>query len=149
MRTKRAKFVLNMANAVIAITNQPKQAAPLVKKLRAEAVRVLKASGLACESLAAFRQRAEAACGELQSPPDVESDGLIADSTWQSLYRRTGNIETPYFNGVVAHMGRSLGIPTPYNSFVTEIATAMARNGERPGKYSVRDLLGMIRARTE
>jgi 2-dehydropantoate 2-reductase len=147
MRTKRAKFVINMANAVIAITNQPKLVAPIVKKLRAEAVRILNASGLDCESLAAFRRRADAACGPLKSPPGVESDGLIADSTWQSLYRQTGNIETPYFNGVIVHMGRSLGIPTPYNSFVCETALEMARNGDRPGKYSARDLSRMLKAR--
>ena len=143
MKTKRAKFVQNMANAVIAITNQPDQVAPLVRKLRSEAVRVLKASGLACDSLSAFRRRALAGCGRLRLPEEVEQSGLVADSTWQSLYRRTGNIETPYFNGVIAHLGRSLGIPTPFNSLVTELVASMARRGERPGKYSVRELLLM------
>jgi 2-dehydropantoate 2-reductase len=147
MSVKRAKFVVNMANAVIGITNQPKQALPLVNRLRAEAVRVLKASGLSCESLESFRRRALARCGELESPKDADVAGLIADSTWQSLYRRTGNIETPYFNGVVVQMGQSLGIPTPYNSFVLDIAISMAKRGDRPGKYSVFELLRMFRAR--
>jgi 2-dehydropantoate 2-reductase len=148
MRTKRAKFVLNMANVIIAITGDRGQAGPLVARLRAEAVRVLRASGLNCEPFAAFRRRALAGCGKLRVPAGVVSDGLIADSTWQSLYRRTGNIETPYFNGVVVHLGRSLGIPTPCNSIAWEIITAMAKRGDRPGKYRAQDLQRLIEARS-
>ncbi len=137
MRTKRAKFVLNMANAVIAITNQPAQAAPVVRKLRAEAERVLKGSGLTCEPWSDFHRRAEAACGPLQPPAGTAVVGLVPDSTWQSLYRRTGNVETPYFNGVVVHLGERLGIPTPGNTLVAGLVAAMAARGERPGKYTV------------
>jgi len=140
MRVKRAKFVLNMANAAIAITNQRRESAPLVRKLRAEAARVLRASGLDFEALADFRRRAEAGTGTLQVPADAVADGLVADSTWQSLYRRKGSIETPYFNGVVVHLGQCLGLPTPYNAAIFEIITAMARRGERPGKYTAPEL---------
>jgi 2-dehydropantoate 2-reductase len=140
MRVKRAKFVLNMANAVIAITDQPDQAARLVKTLRAEAARVLRESGLECESFAAYRRRAEAGCGALLPPVEVASRKLIADSTWQSLYRRTGNIETPYFNGLIAQLGQSLDLPTPANSLVTELATSMAERRQRPGRFTVREL---------
>jgi 2-dehydropantoate 2-reductase len=141
MKTKRAKFVVNMANAVIAATNQPDQAGSLVRKLRAEAVRILEASGMTCEPMADFKARGDAACGELELPPDAKPSGLVPDSTWQSLYRRTGNIETPYFNGAVVHLGRSLGLPTPYNSFIADIVADMSRRGHRPGKYTAKELL--------
>jgi len=145
MRTKRAKFIVNMANAVIGITSRPNQAAPLVRKLRAEAGRVLRASGLTCESQGAFRRRMAAACGKLRLPVDVERAGQIPDSTWQSLRRGTGNVETPYFNGLIVQWGESLGIPTPANALVARIAEGMARRRERPGRYTVGQLLKMLR----
>ncbi|MSU64989.1 MAG: ketopantoate reductase family protein [Opitutus sp.] len=145
MRTKRAKFIASMANAVIGITNQPTQVAPLVRILRTEARRVLRATGMTCEPLGQFRRRAKAACGELRLPADVKRAGQIPDSTWQSLSRGTGNVETPFFNGLVVRLGRQLGIPTPANELVVRVAQAMARRGQRPGRHTAGQLLGMIR----
>lgn len=147
MACKRAKFIVNMANAVIAITNQPAAAALLVAKLRAEASRVLRASGLSVEPLAEFRRRTAEACGQLVVPSDAASAGLIPDSTWQSLYRRRGSVETPYFNGVIVQLGESLGLPTPWNRGVAEVIATMAARRERPGRYTVRELERIIRPR--
>ena len=147
MRSKRAKFVLNMANAVIAITNDPDRMAPVVTILRREAERVLRASGLSCEPFAAFRRRASQASGELRLPPDASAAGLIADSTWQSLYRRKGSVETPFFNGVIVHLGRALGISTPANAIVAEVVGMMARRKQQPGRYTVAQVLARIAAR--
>lgn len=147
MARKRAKFLVNMANAVIAITNQPDAAGPLVAKLRAEAARVLRAAGLNFEPLADFRRRAAAACGNLVVPARAARAGLIPDSTWQSLYRRRGSVETPYFNGVIVELGARLGLPTPWNRGVVEVITKMAARRERPGRFTVRELEQLIRPR--
>lgn len=144
MRSKRAKFVLNMANAVIAITNDPDRMASVVTILRREAERVLRASGLSCEPFAAFRRRASQASGELRLPPDASAAGLIADSTWQSLSRRKGSVETPFFNGVIVHLGRALGIPTPANAAVAEMVETMAKRQQQPGRYTVAQVMARI-----
>lgn len=149
MAAKRAKFLVNMANAVIAITNEPEAAAPIVARLRAEAERVLRASGLNFEPLATFRRRVHKACGELVVPAEAAADGLIPDSTWQSLYRQRGHVETPYFNGVIVQLGRSLGLPTPYNTAVTDIIATMASRREKPGRYTVGQLGRIIRTKRD
>jgi len=145
MRTKRAKFIVNMANAVIGMTDQPGQVGPIVRQLRAEANRVLRASGLTCEPLGEFRRRANKACGVLRLPAEAKQAGQIPDSTWQSLVRGTGNVETPFCNGLVVQLGQSLGIPTPANALIARLAETMARRRERPGRYPVSQLMKMLR----
>jgi 2-dehydropantoate 2-reductase len=144
MARKRAKFLVNMANAAIAITDQPDGVGPIVARLRAEAKRVLRESGLSVEPLAAFRRRAAKACGDLVVPAGAAQAGLIPDSTWQSLYRRRGAVETPYFNGVIVELGERLGIPTPWNRGVVDVISRMAARRERPGRYSPRQLMQLI-----
>ena len=66
-------------------------------------------------------------------------------SSWQSLRRETGNIETEQLNGDVVKLGRLLGISTPYNEVFWQVADEMARKKEPPGKYSAEDLMEMAR----
>ena len=45
-------------------------------------------------------------------------------------------------------LGRSLGVKTPYNEVLWEVAEKMAVNGEKPGKYTAEDLLRMVQEKT-
>jgi len=47
-------------------------------------------------------------------------------------------------NGDVVTLGQMLGIPTPYNELVMNIALDMAAKKEMPGKYTVEDLMRMV-----
>jgi 2-dehydropantoate 2-reductase len=64
-------------------------------------------------------------------------------SSWQSLMRRQGSIETDYLNGEIVLLGRKHGIPTPFNAVLQRIANEMAAAREPPGKYSAEELFAM------
>ena len=66
-------------------------------------------------------------------------------SSWQSLKRGTGNIESEQLNGDVVQLGRLLGIRTPYNDVLWRVAEEMATQGDKPGKYTAKDLMMMIK----
>ena len=62
-------------------------------------------------------------------------------STWQSLQRGTGSIETDYLTGEIVLLGRLHGVPTPANRALQAIATRMALTGEPPASRSEDDVL--------
>jgi 2-dehydropantoate 2-reductase len=67
-------------------------------------------------------------------------------STWQSLRRGTGTIETDYLTGEIVLLGRLHGVPTPANRTLQDLAGEMARTGEPPASRSVDDVLRTIDA---
>ena len=69
-------------------------------------------------------------------------------SSWQSLTRRTSNVETEQLNGDVVTLGRMLGIETPYNELLWRIADEMALHREKPGKYTAEELMDMVQKRS-
>ena len=62
-------------------------------------------------------------------------------SSWQSLQRATGTIETDYLTGEIVLLGRLHGVATPANRALQDIAARMALAGERPGSHSEEDVL--------
>ncbi|WUJ19490.1 hypothetical protein OHS70_07955 [Streptomyces sp. NBC_00390] len=56
-------------------------------------------------------------------------------STWQSLVRGTGSIETDHLNGEMVLLGRQQGVPTPVNEVLHSAprARAHASGGSRGG----------------
>ena len=65
-------------------------------------------------------------------------DGLTRSggSSWQSLARQSGGIETAYLNGEIVLLGRLHDICTPVNRALTELALRAAREGEQPGSLT-------------
>ena len=61
-------------------------------------------------------------------------------SSWQSLVRGAGTIESEFLNGEVVHLGRMLGLPAPYNEVLWRRAEQMARDGTPPGRYTITEL---------
>ena len=55
-------------------------------------------------------------------------------SSWQSLARGTGAIETDYLNGEIVLLGRLHGVPTPVNAALCALAERYAREGGAPGE---------------
>jgi 2-dehydropantoate 2-reductase len=66
-------------------------------------------------------------------------------STWQSLIRGSGSIETDYLNGEVVLLGRLHGVPTPVNELVCELAREALREGAKPGDISPGEVLARLR----
>ena len=54
-------------------------------------------------------------------------------SSWQSLRRGTGDIETDFLNGEIVLLGRIHGVPTPANELLQRLARDLAVTHYAPG----------------
>jgi 2-dehydropantoate 2-reductase len=130
MRWKYRKLLTNLANAVEAVC-QPGGRAEIIDLAREEGVACLQAAGIDFASAEEDRTRR----GDLlnrQALGQVKG----GSSTWQSLERGAGSIESDYLNGEIVLLGRRHGIPTPVNSLLQELAAGMAARRARPGTMS-------------
>jgi 2-dehydropantoate 2-reductase len=68
----------------------------------------------------------------------VHGSGHANSSSWQSLQRGTGTIETDFLNGEIVLLGRLHGIPTPVNAAVQRLANRIAREHLTPGSLELK-----------
>ena len=61
-------------------------------------------------------------------------------SSWQSLARRPGSIESDYLNGEIVLLGRLHGVPTPVNTVLQRIANRLAVTGTPPVSMSLAEI---------
>jgi 2-dehydropantoate 2-reductase len=134
MAWKYAKLLANLPNAVEAVCG-PGDAPPgpeLAAAARAEGEAVLDAAGIA---YVGTREQARVR-GDRVRPQPVKGEERGGGSTWQSLVRGTGSIETDYLNGEIVLLGRTAGVPTPVNEALQRTAAAFAREHRRPGELA-------------
>ena len=108
----------------------------LTAAVRREGEEVIAASGIDVTSEAEDKERR----GDLLSLARVEGAARRGGSSWQSLSRGLGTIETDYLNGEIVLLGRLHGIPTPANALLQRMAAQAARNKSAPGSTSAEDL---------
>jgi 2-dehydropantoate 2-reductase len=140
MRWKYRKLVMNLANAIEALTGDRTWSSPLVRLAIREGEEVLATAGI---DVATREEDAERR-GDLISLGDVGGVPRGGGSTWQSLQRGTGSIETDFLSGEIVRLGREHGISTPVNALLQSEAAAAARRGARPGAVSSDDLLARL-----
>ncbi len=141
MSWKYRKLLMNLGNAVEAVCGRD---ARLVEMARAEGDAVLAAAGITVVSAEEdLARRGDA----LKIQPVGDEPHRAGGSTWQSLQRGTGTIETDYLTGEIVLLGRLHGVPTPANRALQQATAEMARAGEPPASRSVDDLLHSIDAR--
>jgi 2-dehydropantoate 2-reductase len=58
-------------------------------------------------------------------------------SSWQSLARGAGRIETDFLNGEVVLLGRLYGVATPVNARLQSLARELAREGAAPASVDL------------
>ena len=90
---------------------------------------MLAAAGIAVVSAAADTERRGA---HLRARTDRPRGG----STWQSLVRGTGNVETDYLNGEIARIAHGLGREAPLNARLASLVRRAADRGQQPGAVS-------------
>ena len=146
MRTKGAKTLLNLNNALEAITDAKGDAIAYNRAARAEAEQVWRRAGIEWEDFNEYEKRSRTIRGTNKMPKGYEGD-TKRSSTWQSLVKGTGNIEAEAINGDIVKLGRALGIDTPYNETLWQVAEDMAKKGEKPGRYTVEELTKMVTSR--
>jgi 2-dehydropantoate 2-reductase len=134
---KYTKLLRNLANIIDALCGPGLRQGALVEHLRDEANAVLRAAGI--ETIPADGWGAERQALVRFLP--TEGYESPAGSTWQSIIRNTGSIETDYLNGEIVLLGRLHGVPTPANELVCRLGDELARKRSGVGGYTEAELL--------
>ncbi|MFD9737681.1 ketopantoate reductase family protein [Umezawaea sp. NPDC059074] len=136
MRWKHGKLVANLGNAVEALCGGQPGVEDVWRAALAEGEAVLTAAGIA-----------HAPAAELSGGFDVRPVGgetREGGSTWQSLARGTGSIETDFLNGEIVLLGREHGIATPVNEALQVLARRFAVEHREAGSLPALDLLDAV-----
>jgi 2-dehydropantoate 2-reductase len=140
MRLKYTKLLQNCGNVIQALCGPEAAAGDLARLVREEVVAVYEAAGIDYAPLTELRERAS---GMVMG--EIEGQSRWGGSTWQSLARAAGSIETDYLNGEIALLGAMHGVPTPANRMLQRLSAEAARERREPGSYGVEELIEMAR----
>jgi 2-dehydropantoate 2-reductase len=142
MRWKYRKLLMNLGNAVEALSGRLERGNAIVREARREGVECFTAAGIAF-----VPEEPEAAGGPSPSSRErtlelrpIDGQYRGGGSTWQSLERRTHRLETDYLNGEIVLLGRLHGIPTPVNRMLQQLSKKAAIEGRAPGTMTLEEL---------
>ena len=141
MDQKYGKLVANLGNAVQPVCGD--DAGEVLALLREEAAECYRVAGIEWTDMRTFMAGRESSSQRLRSIPGHERPG---GSSWQSIQRGTGNIETDFLNGEIVQLGRLNGIPTPANVVMQRLGNRVASEGLPIGSYPTKTVLQMIEA---
>jgi 2-dehydropantoate 2-reductase len=144
LRWKYTKLLGNLANALNAV------AGPVDGELRtavqrravAEGRAVLAAAGIAHEE----PDEQARANGEHVRQVHRDGDERIGGSSWQSLVRGTGVVETDFLSGEIVLLGRLHGVPAPVNEALQRLTTEFAGSGRAAGSLTDAELAALLEA---
>lgn len=140
MRLKYAKLMLNLTNVVSALFVASDRRRELSELVKAEGRAVLDAAGV---SYSAPEISDIEARWRRWGVRDIDGRSRAGSSTWQSLARGTGALETDYLNGEIVLQGRLHGVPTPFNAQLCRLAAEAARERRAPGTLSADEVLAV------
>jgi 2-dehydropantoate 2-reductase len=137
MRLKHAKLIVNLGNVVAALCPEGGRRDELIAAVRAEGRAALDAAGIDYHD-----DTVDDRAGRWAQIGVAEIGGRrrAGSSTWQSLARGTGSIETDYLNGEIVLVGRLHGVPAPLNAALCRLAAEQARGRAQPGGLSIDDI---------
>ena len=142
MPYKWGKLLSNLNNAVGAITNASgEDTSRIILAVQNEGKEILAQAGVRWIRTTEPPVRrptgiAQTGEGEFATP---------LGSTWQSLVRRQGTVETKYLNGEIVRIAENLGKRAPINEALLHITEEMAANHELPGKYTPAQLIKILK----
>ena len=137
MPWKYRKLISNLGNVFQALVGFTSEVKPLLAEAEREAREVLDAARIGYTGDA--EEAAARAAGFTMHPvPGVPE--RVGGSTWQSLARGTGDLETDYLNGEIALVARRIGRSAPVNATLARLARETVRAGRPPGSMSVADV---------
>ena len=140
MRWKYGKLLMNLGNGIDAMCGPPARQTDLYRMVRREGVATLRAARID------FVDREEDAARRADHMKITPIDGQerMGGSTWQSLERGLGSVETDYLNGEIVLIGRLHGIPTPVNELLQRLTAQAARNAVPAGSVPPEDILAQL-----
>ena len=139
-RWKWGKLLMNLGNAVEAVCGPQARPGSLWQRAAEEGAAVMDAAGID------YVQHDE----DAKRRGTLLNYGLVGDSergggsTWQSLTRSTGSIETDYLTGEIVMQGRLHGVATPVNEVLQRLANQLAAQHQSPGFWSEDEVLAML-----
>lgn len=135
MRLKYAKLLTNLGNALQAMVTPAEHPAAEqdgMDPAAVEVLRLLKQEALACFRAAGIdcgdRNTLQARQAGVYRMAEVPGHPRVGGSSWQSLVRGTGSLETDYLNGEIVLLGRLHGVPTPANATCQALIREMLRD---------------------
>ena len=131
MRWKYAKLLGNVGNALQAACGLGADYGDIYGQIRDETLACYQAAGIDCADADEVRERRDGVLGIDRSGPRRRGG-----SSWQSLARGTGSIETDFLNGEITLLGRLHEIPTPANATMQDITSRLVREGAEPGSVT-------------
>ena len=137
MRWKYTKLLMNLGNAAEAAFAPSDARITVVNRARDEGASVLRAAGI---DFASNEEDASLRGDTLRIRP-IGSARRGGGSSWQSLERKTGAVESDYLNGEIVSLGRLHGVPAPVNEALRRLCNQMARDRAAPGSASAEALL--------
>lgn len=149
LRWKYAKLLRNLGNAIEALCGHDVDDTDwsiindLDARMRDEAIACFRAGGISWASDDEWTARRRDQVG--WAP--VEGRTRAGGSTWQSLARGAGSVETDFLNGEISLLGRWYGVPTPVNSRIQQVVARAVSDRRAPGTMSHTELLAAIDAR--
>jgi 2-dehydropantoate 2-reductase len=144
MAWKHRKLISNLGNVVDAAVADARSARSVIKVADAEARTVLAAARISVtddETEAAARAK-----GFMIEPVPGLQDARLGSSTWQSLSRGTGSIETDFLNGEIVRIAHGQGISAPVNGLLARLGRETVRDQRGPGWLSAAQLTAMVEA---
>ena len=141
MPYKWGKLISNIGNAIGAITNSDWNSTMMIfHAAMNEAIDVITRAGINRIS----QEQVAKDWPEITAPLRGSLSTEAQSSTWQSLARHQGSVETEYLNGEIVRLATRLGMQAPINEKLMKISQDMAANHEMPGKYTATQLSNML-----
>lgn len=138
LRFKYGKLLFNLGNAIEAVCGPGARKGPIADVVKREALAAMRAAGIDFDEEGAIAR----AKGVVAQP--LGASARPGGSSWQSLVRQTGSIETDYLNGEIVLIGRMAGVPTPANALLQRLAGEMARTRQAPGSVTAEEFIQML-----
>ncbi|MFC2010334.1 ketopantoate reductase family protein [Chloroflexota bacterium] len=141
MPYKWGKLMGNLGNAVGAITNAGwDETGPIMRAAQKELTDLLAEASIKWIS----QDDVSKEWPEITEPLRGRIDTPEQSSTWQSLAREQGSVETDFMNGEVVRLATRLGRKAPINETLLRISQEMAANHDHPGKYTAAQLSKLL-----
>jgi 2-dehydropantoate 2-reductase len=141
MPWKYRKLISNIGNAFQALVGSNGDPSSLVSAAQDEARRVLDAAGIRVTS---DEEERAARDRSFTVRPVPGEPAELGGSTWQSLTRGTGNVESDYLNGEIAWLAHRHQVDAPLNIRIASLARQAAASGQKPGTISADQLTELL-----
>ena len=135
---KWGKLMGNLNNAIDAITGVGgREARELSQAAQKELSDALAKAGIRLVS----QEQVGKEMPEVNAPLKGNLDTGGGSSTWQSLTREQGSVETEFLNGEVVRLAKKVGLKSPVNEMLLRISQEMAAKHQKPGAYTPAQLM--------